>query len=88
MKNTLLDSSLATSVAWGLPQVRPRQGSEKAHVRKGVQKDTARATRASLKVRPESLAEGGRQASTVYVGMTLTGSPGQVPRGVRSPPGP
>ena len=80
-KNTRLDDSLALSVAWSLPQVRPTQGAGKRrwkeHLRKGMKEDTAQATRASLKVRPESLEEGGRQASTVYVGMTLVGTPGQ-----------
>ena len=51
------------SVAWSLPQVHPRRGAGKRrwkeHIRKRMPEDPAQATRASLKVRPESLEEGG-----------------------------
>ena len=73
-KNTLLDAVREPMAEWGLPLVRPRRGIGKrrwkGHLRKGMKTATERATASSLWARPESTAEGGRQASTIYVGMS------------------
>ena len=81
-KNTLLDAAREPMAEWGLPQVRPRRGIGKKrwkdHLQKGMKAATERATASSLRARPESTEEGGRQASTIYVGMSaVTGTKGK-----------
>ena len=61
--------------------MRPRKGIGKrrwkGRLNKGMKAATTAATTVCLKARPEPTGEGGRQASTVYVGFSATGTPGE-----------
>ena len=81
-QNALLGGSLAPAAEWRSPLVRPRQGVGKrrwkANLQKGMKAATERATATTLRARPESVEEGGRQASTIHVGMSaVTGTRGK-----------